>query len=294
MTAPRLTVLQRCPRRYKIEESGLSYRWKPTALLSSMLRAAIFKLSSGTEKTEVAREFSTQILERAANPGIETQHDPYTLARDLTAILANVIEWVSRSPLLVLRPGPAMSLQSGATWECTAFQDDSGVLHRWATVDKLDADSLTRELHSWHVFGDCAAAQVPMRLHLIEIGSQRSGRQHTPWCKAYAHPHVMGRFAFQQKDGKPLQGNWKPVWFQDSGRNEPATWVDLMARDQVSLIRTVDVKQPTVKQCEEFRRQVISEGLRAGELPGWEDIPLFRPACDIPVCPHQATHCFRA
>lgn len=293
MTAPRLTVLQRCPRRYKIEESGLSYRWKPTALLSSMLRAAIFRMSNGADKIEVTREFSTQLLERAANPGIESTHDPYTLARDLTAILSNVIESVSRSTLLMLRPGPAMSLQSGASWQCTAFQDDSGVLHRWATVDKIDADSLTRELHSWHVFGDCAAAQVPMRLHLVEIGSQRAGRQHTAWCKAYAHPHVARRFAFQQKDGKPLQGNWKQVWFQDSDRNEPATWVDLLARDNVNLIRTVDVKQPSAKHCAEFRRQVVSEGLRAGELPEWEDIPLFRPACDAyGTCPHQSA-CFR-
>ncbi len=257
-----------------------------------MLRAAIFSLSNGADKTAVTKEFTTQLLEHAANPGIETPHDPYTLARDLTSILATVIESVSRGSMMVLRRGPSIVIDPGTTWQCAAFQDDSGVLHRWATVDRLDSDALARELHSWHVFGDCAAAQVPMKLHLIEIGSQRNGRQHTAWCKAYAHPHVMGRFAFQQKDGKPLQGNWKPVWFQDSDRNSPATWVDLMARDGVSLIRTVDVRQPSAKQCAEFRRQVVSEGLRAGELPRWEDIPLFRPACDAyGVCPHQS-RCF--
>ena len=148
-----------------------------------------------------------------------------------------------------MKPGPTIIPEGDLGWQCACFQDDTGTLHRWATIDKIEDSIPMAELHSWYVSGDMLAARVPMQLHLIEIGSQRHGHQHSPWCKAFKHPAVAGRFAFQKQDGRPLQGDWKPVWYQDSTANNAKDWVDMMQRDNVRLIRHLQLKQASEKLC---------------------------------------------
>ena len=184
-------------------------------------------------------------------------------------------------------------MSDGRRWALAASRGRDGALYRWTSTSRMDDDALTRELHSWAVWGDVAAAQAPMVLRIVEIGQRRKGHQHTAWCRTFRHPAVMGRYAFQQRDGRPLQGSWKPIWYQD-GDNDPKIWVDLMERDRVKLIHEVRVKAPTNAQCEDFQKQVALESARMEVLPkDWKEIPMFRPACDLPyVCPHQAL-CYR-
>jgi len=304
LSAADLDSFQKCPRRWKIQQSEES-RWNPKALFDATFRQAVFALSNGGDKAKVTSNAITTFLEKCAKPGLDTSHDPYTLAHDWVAVLQTSIEAISRTVLLTLKPGITVPLSAktelnGTTrnyaelaWRCSSFEDDSGMLHRWASVSKIDADSITRELHSWAVFGDCSAVGAPMTLHLIEVGQQRNGHQHTHWCRSWRHPAIAGRFAFQQKDGTALKGEWKPVWFQDS-KNEPRVWVDLMQRDNVNLIRHLQVKQPTNEQAATlFREQVILEAERMRSAPEWQQIPMTRTACDFPqVCAWQAL-CYR-
>jgi hypothetical protein len=128
-----------------------------------------------------------------------------------------------------------------------------------------------------------------MTLHVIEIGRQgKSGRFNSPWCKCYAHPIVINRWAFQQKDGKPLQGKWKPVYFEN-GRNDPQTWIELMERDNVRALKDVPVKRLTVEQAAQIKDEILIEANRMEAISGkdWKSEPMRRTACDLPVCPWQ-------
>jgi hypothetical protein len=289
-----LTAFQHCPRRWKLEQTEPRGRWQPKALLDHVLRRAIFELSNGGDKEATTTEATTRFMEFAADPGLDMVGKPYDLACDLRACLRNLLEALARLVLLVVKPGPTVCLSpddGGLLWRCGSFQDEAGQLHSWRTVSHLDSDRLARELHAWHVFGDVAAADVPMTLHIIEIGSLRHGRQHSPWCKAYRHPAITGRFAFQKRDGSPLGAGWQGVWFQDL-ETDPKTWNDMMARDGISLIHHIDVRQIPNEARAQFIRDVGIEAGRMAAIKDWRDEPIRRTSCDTPfACPWQ-NRCF--
>lgn len=289
MNASILTSFQRCPRIPKLQEAKTPKRWRARELAEIHLRSGIISLSRGAKLTSVTADIQASFLEQCANPGLETDAHPYVLAKDWTAILGNVLESVSRGTLPKLKVGPCILLPGGIKWECKSFQDENGGLHRWIMLDKLDSDSLTRELHSWHTDGDRCAAQVPMTLHIVEVGRNVGNHQSSPWCRIYKHPEVINRFAFQKKDGSPLEGGWRPAWFQDGDKNKSSDWVDMMERDQVKLTHHISVKQATIEQVAEFERQITIEHRRMESLRSatWRELPMFRPACDLPPCAYR-------
>ena len=291
LSAPLLTNLQRCPRLVILNEGQAERRWYPKVLFDRCLRFGILALSQGNSNaTGVAVEM---FLKAAKSPGLDTGRDPFTIAQDYIAMLQTILEAISRETILALKPGPTIILDGDLTWLCVCLQDDTGTLHRWATIDRIEDAVPVSELHSWYVSGDMLAARVPMQLHLIEIGSQRHGHQHTPWCKAYKHPAVAGRFAFQKQDGRPLQGDWKPVWFQDSTANNAKDWVDMMERDNVHLIRHLQLKQASEKLCARNVEHVRQEAARLEALPeDYRELPIFRPACDKPYACQWQYKCY--
>lgn len=286
-----LSRFQRCPRQYAIEREYRVLRWRPKVLLETLLRQAILQMSSGADHKGIAEEACARLLETAARPGLDVLGDPYTLARDYCAIIQTVLEAVSRLVLLTIQPGPLLTVGENQ-WQVSAFRDESGVLHRWTCVDRWDEDAQYREVHNWPVFGDCAAARSGMTLHVIEIGSARRGHQHTPWARAYRHPAIMGKYRFRKVDGTPLQGDWKPVWFQDSDKNDAKVWVDLLEADNINLIHHVTIKDPHKDHIAQFEREVAIEAGRMQSVGAWQDEPMRRGSCDIPyICPHQPA-CF--
>lgn len=293
LSAPELSSFQRCPRILKISAEKVHPRWRPRELFEAHLRRGILELAKGADLQKITTDLQASFLEFCARPGLAVEANPFVLARDFTAMLGNVLEAISRHPLVSVESGPKIILSADLEWQCKAFADADGVLHRWTSCERLDADTLAREFHSWNVWGDMCAAQVPMKLHVVEIGRRSGNHQSTPWCRIYKHPEVIGRFAFQRKDGSPLEGAWKPAWFQDSDKNQHQTWVDLMERDGVRLIRHLDVKGPNADQVREFVRQVSIEAGRIRSVEGkpWQELPMYRPACDLPICQWQ-DHCF--
>lgn len=284
-----VTDFQRCARLHAFHQQWRAAQWRPKALFDHILRNAILGLSNGMPKEKATAEAVTLFLEACAAPGLDHQGDPYTIGHCWAAIVKTVIEALSRLTLLTVAPGPTVILRDGVQWRCAAFADESGALHRWATVDKLDSDNLTRELHSWYVWGDACAAQTPMTLHVVEVGRYRNGRQHTAWARTFKHPVMSGMWRFQKQDGSKLQGDWKPVWLQDSERNDPVAWVDLMAAQNVNLIHHLPVKQPSAAHCEEFKSQMVEVAHRMS-LPSGDpfDIVMNRTSCDFPwPCPFQ-------
>ena len=282
LSAESLSRFQSCPRRYALEREYRAPKWRPKALLDTILRQAILALSNGGDVKAITDEATAQYLEAAARPGIDSLTDPYTLARDHCAILTTAIEAISRMVLLHVNPGGIIG-----NWQLSAFVDDAGLLHRWVTVDKWDEDSKFREWHSWGTYGDCCAAEVGMSLHVIEIGQQRRGHQQTPWARAYKHP-VINRVRFQKVEGGALQGDWKPVWFQDSSKNDAKSWVDLMQSDNVNLIHHLEIREPKPEHIEQFHREIASESAAMEHVADWRTETMRRVSCDLPYpCPWQ-------
>jgi len=287
LSAPLLHTLQRCPRQHALERDYRVLRVRPKHLLERLLRDAIFAISNGADPAKQATEACTRFLEAAARPGLYILTDPYTISHDFCAIIQTVLEAVSRLTLLVVKPGPVVAV-GAHEWRVSAFQDESGTLHRWACVDQWDEDTKYRELHGWACFGDCAATEQGMILHVIEIGRQSKGHQHTAWCRAFKHPAIIGKYRFRKVDGGPLQGDWKPLYYQDSDKNNAKDWCDLMEADGLQLMHHVTINAPHAQHVEEFRREVTMEAKRAAAIGEWQETPRWRPSCDLPYpCPWQ-------
>lgn len=288
LSARELTTFQGCPRRWLLEQTGETLRWHPTSLLTACLRRVVLDLSAGRPKEAVAKEACTRFRAIAADPGLDILVDPWTLSGDLCAILTNFTETLSRQILLPVELGKPVPL-GDHSWSPGAFLDETGSLHRWATVERVSDDALARELHSWAVVGDMAVLDAPLTLHLVETGVTRNGRRHSPWTRAYQHPMIAGRIKFQAKGGKKLQGNWKRLWFSES-HESPESWVDRMAEDGLDLIHHLDVKQLDTVHRDEVQRQIESEAMAMEALrsTNWATVPMRRAACDFPAtCPWQ-------
>lgn len=288
-----LDQFQRCKRLYRIGLTHISEKWYPQSLLGACLRHAIFHLSAGKLLEYVSDTAVQFFLSAARNPGLDTPHgiDVYALSMDYTSIIRNVLEHLSRTTLYTLHEIKPKRISDDVYWEFLSRADDMGVLHRWQFVDYIPEDVLP-ELHSWEVFGDIAAMESPMILHLIAIGRRRKSHQESPWCRIYAHPRIANTFRFNKKSGNALEGDWKPIYFSTSNNNTARTWVNWMERDGAAqpLIKDIHVKEISANDRQRFKMDVLVEA-EAMEKVSHHDpknLPMSRYACDHPyTCPHQ-------
>lgn len=256
----------------------------------------MFQLSDGVDPVKVASDASLYFMSAAKNPGLDVSGvDTYTYASDLIACLKNIIEYLSRTTLLHLSHIQPRQLSYGSdiTWNFMSTIDDSGVLHRWKTVDSIPSDPI-EQLHGWEVFGDMAALEAPMTLHLIAIGRRDGSHQRSPWCKTYAHPTVANTYKFQKVSGDELSGKqWRPVYFAANNKNTPSDWVDWMQRDKAidPLIQHINVSEVSKYHVSRFYRDVAYEyrSMKEFEKTDIRLIPMSNYACDKPyICPHQS------
>jgi len=266
-------------------------RWRPKSLFLVVLKQAIQRLSNGGTLDDIRTQAATEFMEKAARPGLDVHGEPFVLASDFTAILQTVLTRVHACLVPSLKPGPSVVLADGITWSSRVLADPTGALHSWIAVESYTQQVLSKELHGWHVTGEIAATGMPMTLHVIEVGRQSGSHQHTPWCKAYAHPAIKRRFGFQQRGGVPLAASWKPVFYQDSSRNDPDTWVEMMARDEVVAHHDVPVRAIRPDQAKQTCAEMVVEARRMEALlkTDWRDEPKRRTACDMPPCIWQTT-----
>lgn len=286
-----LTQFQRCKRPYIIGKTHVVNKWRPQSLLSMCLRYAIFGLSNGGKLEQVSSIAVNSFLTAARNPGLDVEGiDTYTLAMDYVAIIRNTLEYLSRLTLLTLKEIPPFKLSADISWQFLSTVDEAGVLHRWKFVDYIEDDVLP-ELHSWEVFGDIAALDGPMQLHLIAIGKRKGCHQHSPWCRIYSHPKLANIYRFQKKSGNQLEGEWRPIWFSANSDNKPKEWVDLMLKDNVigGIIKHINVKEVSQQHRANFIGDVLAEAEVMSYMPAdARAVPMSRYACDKPyTCPHQ-------
>lgn len=289
---------QRGRRLYTIGLTHRIRRWKARSLLSSALRPAIFHLSSGLDLDAVTTQAVNYILSHAKSEGLDTPDgtDNYSLAQDLCSTAKNIFEYLSRCPLLTLKLIPDKPLFD-TSWSFSSYQDESGLLHRWAFVPSINDDEIMKEVHSWTVMGDMTLARSPLSLHLISIGQTSGNHRTSPWCRAYRSSSVPV-IKFQKKSGQPLTGDWKPYYFADNiskdERKKSSDWVDLMMDDNaiesIPLIRHLSLKEPSNHYIKSFYRDLKEEYGGMQELEGQDasTIPMCRSACESPYpCPHQ-------
>lgn len=287
-----LEQFQRCKRPQAIGRTHRLSRWFPPSLLSAVLRMSVFNLSNGMDKTIATNLAVNGFLGEARNPGLDVGGiDTYTLSMDFVAIIKNVLEYLSRLSLLTLREVTPVSLSPSLSWQFLSHIDEAGALHRWKFVDYIPEDIL-EYLHSWEVFGDIAAADAPMTLHLVAIGQRRKSHQNIQWCKVYAHPKVARVYKFKKKGGGQLTEGWRELWFSERTENNPKEWVDLMIRDGVigDLVRHISVKELSPQHIESWEKQVRTEAQQMEHYADIQprEIPMSRYACDKPyTCPHQ-------
>lgn len=279
-------------------EQGERGKWHGPALYSRILRESILELSRGGNLEELTAGAAADFMNQARDPGLQVSpgQQPYTLASDFVAILKTSLWRISATLAGPLDPGPSIVLCPGVDWKVSAFSAQDGRLHAWRPVEQFDADILSREMHSWYCFGDLAATGQPMTIHFVEIGRRSGDHQVTPWCRAFRHPLITHRYAFQKKDGSRIGRNWKSMWYADSQKNDPETWCNLMERDGVELLRDVPVRSVSPEQGREFKRQVlmVAAQMEQARMMNPLSLPMSRPACDFPAPCLFQHQCFRS
>jgi hypothetical protein len=286
-----LTEWQRCKRRYLLGKYWQPTRWVPKILFSKLLRDGIVQVSGGADPEHTGTTQAAKFLAEAANPGLQTQYDPFTLAHDYAASIKTILEYVSRRTPLRIQPCPAKALGSEVSWQFDAYQDDSGALHRWVVMDQYTQSDLARELHSWSVVGDIAVADAPLQLHIVVLGRVSGGHIQGDWCRTFRHPVIANRYKFQKTTGEGLRGEqWKAQFYQDMGRRQTAkAWVDMMEADNVEPILHRDVRQFSADQRDRIICDIEGLGweIISSRIKSWAGAAMSRGSCDLPLCPWQ-------
>lgn len=211
-------------------------------------------------------------------------------------MLSTIIAALAKAPLLVTKMAHDERIATGVNWRFASRADDSGMLHRWITVDTWTNDDLARELHAWRTIGDIAVAAAPMTLHVIVIGRTRDGRRASAWARGFRHPTIPNfKMRFAAKGGKPLKG-WTPFYFADDVTANADDWVDQMITEGVAerLVHHVSVRMPSPAVIADTKAQIIAEAadmqdaIEDARSP-WSAMPMTRAACDGPFvpCPFQ-------
>lgn len=303
----KLSTWQRGRRLYAIESQYRYLPWHPRNLFASVMRRAIFAQSSGVPRTQVTLDAIQQFIARAKQPGLDTPYgsDNYTIAMDWCAMIRTILAYLERITLVVvdeIKPIPvshAYVPDIDIRWSFLAHADEGGMLHRWVFVDRIDEDTVLKELHKWEVIGDIIVHESPMMLHFVAVGQMINGRRYSPWCRAYLNPVIAGQIRFGKKKGQ-LSENWKPIFFADNPNNNPDHWLDQMIEDEAHepLMLHKTVGQPDQSHVDNFYRDLRYEArqiLNAESSPEFTDplaLPMCRVSCDVPfVCPHQ-TVCY--
>lgn len=292
MTATQLTVLQNCARKAVLEREWRVRKWRPRALFNDCLERLVINIGVGKDAEKCGLEAYTQFMQRANNPGLDLAYGiaPYDLACDFAWALRVVAELLKRIVMLPMRqmiPPVQLVPATDYYWLPESMADESGALHWWHAVERFDQNELTRQGHAWR-WGDMAACEVPLTLHLIEIGYLRNGHLHGDLTRIFQHPSV-SKYKFRHQNGKALEG-WKALWLQDTYEKIPLKrWCDLMTEDLVAPVHHIMLKQPEPWQREEFVFEVAAETNRLESLPkDWRKVPKSRAACDLfGGCPYQ-------
>ena len=299
-----LSHYQACLRRHALEQLWNVIKIRPHSLFDSCLREGALRLSTGEPAEKVRSEMSTKFVSRATQPGLDLPEgsDSYTIAMDWAGMLSVILTAIAETTQLTLLRLAEKAFDD-FEWQPFAFADESGVLHRWLTVDAWDQAEISRQLHSWYTAGDMAIMDSPMVLHVVLIGQVRKGRRWSPWARAYRDPLIANRFRFQRKDKttgqvRSLAGEWKPFWYQDQPSPDPDVWLELMKKDGVleGLIQQANLKEfsksvrrDTLAQIKELAREMDGMDIRDDPM----DYPMSRGSCDSMVpCPFQGA-CFR-
>lgn len=297
----KLSTWQRGRRRYAIESQYRFLPWHPITLFSTVMRRAIFHLSSGLDRHRATTDAINTFMACAKQPGLDVRYgdDTYTLAMDLCATMRVILAYLERITLTVLYEIEPITLvhpnipDTDVRWSFLAHADESGVLHRWVFVDHIDADVVLKELHKWETIGDIIVHDAPMMIHFLAIGHTINGRRYSPWCRAYTSPLIAGQIRFAKKKGK-LTENWTPIFFADNPKNNPDHWLDQMIEDDAheALVLHKTVAQPSKRHVDDFYRDVRYEAKQIQSIQSALrkplDLPMCRTSCDVPyVCPHQ-------
>jgi len=285
--AASLTDKQTCVRRFLLNSEWRLARWRPKLLFDVLLRRGILELTKQKDVAIVAADAKAVFLQRAADPGLDIiGKDPYQASKGWTSLLESVLHGVSRTVLPVLHDPEPARLTSSIDWRFLSWADDAGTLHRWLTVESWDADTLSRELHSWRTFGDLVMSGCPLVLHVIVLGQNRNGRFLSPWTRVYVHPAMTN---LRWKWIKPEDTTWKPVQLLDQHRLDTSEWIDqawtqgaiqpLLQDQQVELppenvVR--DTKYQLIREASDMQRLVVERRPYIAE-------PMSRGSCDLYV-----------
>lgn len=267
-------VFDRCPRRYQFEREWQATSISPLGLLYCGVEASLLA-PDPVEGARAAIVAKTQDYD--VNAG---DLSPLSAVRHVTA-MAEVIALALHQRFgcaTHLDPVPRGEHQ----WRSRLFEM-KGELHRVILASYMDDDTLRSYAHSWGTVGELAALERPLSLTLVIIGTQRNGRRHSHWARAYQHPIQKSalRFASRKRDDGFTQA-WKTVW-REQTEITAQTWLDRMQSDdvlgQLVVSRRVQYKGDDARM-QQARRELVQIAPAMAERVDPMSLPMRRSSCD--------------
>lgn len=278
----------RCPRRFAFEREYEPRSITPLGLLYAAVEGSLTMRDplQGAKDTLMEK---TQRLD--VNSG---ELSPISSVRHVES-MAEVVALALRAKLgLAKKVSPVPLLDH--EWQSNLFEA-KGELHRIVLASHLDDDTLRSFAHAWATVGELAALERPLTLTVFLIGSQRGGRRHSHWSKAFQHPVQKSalRFAARNKDDGFTKG-WKPVWREQTEITAQA-WLERMKSDGV-LEELIVSRKIQYRGEDERMKQAKADMLTLAYQMQFArtDDPMRRSSCDEigkSPCPFQSV-CYSA
>ena len=275
-----LEMHDRCARMPFLSQSWERRLLSPMAALYQAIEAGL-----SYDGHEDAGQFSGDtLMGLAVDRGLDTtQADLFGLANHLSA-MADLITW------LMTKDGPWHRPENTKVgkepWESSVFLNEAGTrLKRIVLVDHWSDEREISESHSWRSVGECAAYGMPMDQTILLIGSNRSGRRHGPFSKAWTHP-VSKQLRMRKRNGTGFDGSWSPV-FREEWEGSRDGWLDTMTDDGIleDAIFHVEVDvHPESKKIVKLAEKKLAQIRETMECP-----PPSPSQCDgISPCPYRS------
>lgn len=284
-SASLLTSFEVCPRKAYWNDWSLPKLSSKTMLSKGLSAGLIAPVSSGEQGTSFGEVSGSEILQLAADCGLDTpQSDVYSAVIHL-ATLSDVLVSAVRKPddEAWLVPDPVQN------WTSECFLSPDGLnLRRIVLVSHWSDQRHYAECKSWYTLGEMVHYKLPMQMVVLVIGQERNGKRHTPWTQGFLHPqnHQL-RFRKRSKGyreaGNVFNDKWEKIWREDHDEISGEKWLQAMLTDDIlrDVCFKVDVPLPEELMCQKIRDMAARKLER---LQNMKELPESQlTGCDWPI-----------
>ena len=236
-----------CPKRQSLYMRGIERE----ALSFHQLLVRGVEYGVQSEADDPGKAASDEVMRLCLSRPIETEEGDLIGLAEHVSSLAEMVTWVLRTGPAWVHPKP---IQVGdETWTPSSWAIPGG-LRRIVFCDRWSDQRALQEVRAWPTL-EAALYGLPMTIVAVVLGAMREGRRHGPLTKGWLHPRSQ-ELRFRKRDGTGFDGNWEPVFRENSDLSREE-WLEAMTADDV--MADTFVIHPAVEWPQEEALQIVAQ-----------------------------------